>query len=124
MCPFLCPHRRHTCRAEEHKKGEPLAKDEVLSLRDRATCIMMEADDARKMDDSRGYRDVDPENCWHDWQMARREMGRRPDLDPGPRFDQVRSSDPVYQQTIRDAHASISCFRNMLPSDGRHDLTR
>lgn len=102
----------------EDKKGTPLTKNEVQSIRDNAACIMMEADDARKMDDSREYRDIDPENCWHDWQMARHAMGRKPDLDPGPRFDQVRSSDPAYQQTIRDAHDSIERFRTMLPSDG------
>lgn len=102
----------------EDKKGTPLTKVEVHAIRDNAACIMMEAADAHKMDDSRGYRDIDPENCWHDWQLARRDMGRKPDLDPGPRFDQVRSSDPAYQQTIRDARNSISHFRELLPSDG------
>ena len=102
----------------EDKKGEPLTKDEVYSIRDSGACIMMDAGDARKMDDSRGYRDIDPENCWHDWQMARRDMGRKPDIDPGPRFDHVRSSDPAYQQTILEAQESIEQFRAMLPSDG------
>lgn len=103
---------------EEDKKGAPLTLEEVLAFRDNAACIMMEADDARTMDDSRGYRDIDPENCWHDWQMNRRAMNRKPDLDPGPRFGSIKSSDPAYQQTIRDAHASISRFREVLPSDG------
>ncbi|QDU25181.1 hypothetical protein ETAA8_02430 [Anatilimnocola aggregata] len=102
----------------EDKKGTPLTRDEVHAIRDSGACIMMEADDARKMDDSRGYRDIDPENCWHDWQMARRDMGRKPDIDPGPRFDHVRSGDPAYQQTILDAQESIERFRAMLPSDG------
>jgi uncharacterized protein YegJ (DUF2314 family) len=102
----------------EDKKGNPLTKEEVRAVRDLGACIMMKACDARKIDDSRGYRDIDPENCWHDWQMARREMGRKPDIDPGPRFDHVRSSDPVYQQTILDAQNSIEHFRAMLPSDG------
>lgn len=102
----------------EDKKGTPLTKDEVHAIRDNGACIMMEARAARKMDDSRGYRDIDPDNCWHDWQMARREMGRKPDLEPGPRFDHVRSSDPAYQQTIQDAHESIEQFRVMLPSGG------
>lgn len=102
----------------EDRKGVPLTKDEVHAIRDRAACIMMEADDARTMRDSRGCRDIDPENCWHDWQMARRDMGREPPLDPGPRFDRIRSSDPAYQRTISDAHDSISRFREMLPADG------
>jgi len=102
----------------EDETGEPLSKDEVHEIRDNAACIMMETGDARKMDDSRAYCDIDPENCWHDWQMARREMGRKPDLDPGLRFDQVQTSDPAYQQTIQDAHDSIERFRAMLPVDG------
>ena len=102
----------------EDKKGTPLTKDEVHAIRDKGACIMMQAIDARKMDDSRGYRDIDPENCWHDWQMARRDMGRKPDLDPGPRFDYVRSDDPAYQKTIADAHKLLAHFRSMLPSDG------
>ncbi|AMV34417.1 hypothetical protein VN12_19995 [Pirellula sp. SH-Sr6A] len=102
----------------EDKKGSPLSKDEVHSIRDSGTCIMMDVGDARKMDGARGYSDIDPENCWHDWQMARREMGRKTDMDPGPRFDFVQSNDPAYQQTIRDAQESIGQFRTMLPSDG------
>jgi uncharacterized protein YegJ (DUF2314 family) len=102
----------------EDKKGTPLTKHEVHAIRDSGACIMMESGAARKMDDSRGYRDIDPENCWHDWQMARRDMGRKPDIDPGPRFDHVRSSDPAYQQTLLDAQESIEQFRAMLPSDG------
>ena len=102
----------------EDKKGTPLTKDELHAIRDSGACIMMESGVARKMDDSRGYRDIDPENCWHDWQMARRDMGRKPDIDPGPRFDHVRSSDPAYQQTILDAQESIEQFRAMLPSYG------
>ena len=102
----------------EDKKGTPLTRDEVHAIRDSGACIMMEADDARKMDDSRGYRDINPENCWHDWQMARRKMGRKPGIAPGPRFDHVRSGDPAYQQTIVDAQESVEQFRAMLPSDG------
>jgi uncharacterized protein YegJ (DUF2314 family) len=79
---------------------------------------MMKSGDAHKMEESRGYRDIDPENCWHDWQMARRDMGREPDIDPGPRFCQVQSRDPDYQQTILDAQGSIEQFLAMLPTDG------
>lgn len=102
----------------EDKKGSPLAKEEVIAIRDNAACIMMQSADARKMDESRGYRDIDPENCWYDWQMVRREMGREPEIDPGPRFDMFRSGDPEYQRTIRDARDSIERFREMLPDDG------
>ncbi|OYW19053.1 MAG: hypothetical protein B7Z52_04120, partial [Burkholderiales bacterium 12-64-5] len=56
--------------AAEDKKGAPLTKEEVHTIRDSGACIMLKTVDARKMDDSRGYRDIDPENCWHDWQVC------------------------------------------------------
>jgi uncharacterized protein YegJ (DUF2314 family) len=102
----------------EDLKGEPLSHDEVIRIRDSANCIMVPADVAREMDESRGYRDIDPETCWFDWQHLRRELGRKPDLDPGPKINLIRSSDPEYQQTIRDAHAALAQFRGMLPADG------
>ncbi len=102
----------------EDEKGKPLTKDEVYAIRDSGACIMMDAGDAHKMDESRGYRDIDPENCWHDWQMARRDLGRKPDIDPGPRFYHIRSSDAAFQQTISDAQETIEQFRAMLPADG------
>lgn len=103
----------------EDEKGTPLTKDEVHAIRDKAACIMMKHVDACKMDDSRGYCDIDPENCWYDWQLARREMDRKPDIDPGPRFDRVQANDPAYVQTIVEAHESILRFREMLPQNGK-----
>lgn len=47
----------------------------------------------------------------------RRELGRKPDLDPGPRVNQIDIANPDYQQTIRDAHNSLNQFRRMLPAD-------
>ena len=101
----------------EDQKGEPLSYDEVIRIRDKAPCIMMRAEHARKLAESRGG-DIDPENCWFDWQHLRRELGRKPDLDPGPKTILIRSSDPRYQQTIRDAHATLGQFRSMFPGDG------
>ncbi|TWT77654.1 hypothetical protein Pla123a_14500 [Posidoniimonas polymericola] len=118
LVPYFMPALVAVLVHAEDEKGSPLTKDEVHSIRDNAACIMMEVGDARRMDDSRGYRDVDPENCWHDWQVARREMGRQPDLDPGPRFYHARADDPAYQQTIRDAQESLVLFRQFLPVDG------
>jgi len=118
LVPVFIPALVVLLEAAEDMKGTPLTTGEVHAIRDRATCIMMAADVAHKMDDSRGYPDVDPENCWHDWQMTRRASGRKPDLDPGPRFNSVRSSDSAYQQTILDARSSLEQFRAMLPSDG------
>ena len=60
----------------EQKKGAPLTEAEVLEIRDMAACIMMEPDDARKMAERRGYKDIDPENAWSDWQVARAQLSK------------------------------------------------
>lgn len=118
LVPVFVPALSAVLLSAEDKKGEPLTYDEVIRIRDESPCIMMSVDDLQKMVASRGYEDIDPENCWHDWQYLRRELGRKPDLDPGPRINQIRSADPEYQQTIQDAHDTINQFRAMLPSDG------
>jgi uncharacterized protein YegJ (DUF2314 family) len=118
LVPVFMPALSAVLISAEDRKGEPLTYDEVIRLRDKSPCIMMRVDDVHKLAESRGYDDIDPENCWYDWQHLRRELGRKPDLDPGPRINQIRSADPEYQKTIRDAHATIDQFRAMLPSDG------
>lgn len=101
----------------EDQKGAPLSHDEVTKIRDSAACIMMSPADARKMEETRGW-EIDPVNCWHDWQHLRRELGRKPDLDPGPKFHQIREADPEYQKTIHSARSTLKTFREMLPADG------
>ena len=69
------------------------------------------------MEESRS-RDIEPENIWYEWRLLRRELSRKPGLDPGPNFNQIRSTDPAYQKSIEDAHATLDRFRKMLPADG------
>lgn len=118
LVPVFMPALSAVLLSAEDKKGEPLTFDEVIRIRDKAPCIMMRIDDQRKLAESRGYDDLDPENCWYDWQHLRRELGRKPDLDPGPKFNQIRTADPEYQRTIQTARATIDQFRAMLPTDG------
>jgi len=58
----------------EQRKGSALKATEVESIRDKSPCIMMEAADAEKMAQSRGYVDVNPRNCWADWHRLRTQM--------------------------------------------------
>ena len=51
----------------ESEKGSPLTEDEVNSIRDDATAISLDSETALAMAESRGYRDIDPENCWAEW---------------------------------------------------------
>lgn len=118
LIPFFMPALSATLLSAEDKKGEPLTYEEVIHIRDNAPCIMMQVEHAQKITASRGYDDIDPENCWYDWQQLRRELGRKPDLDAGAKVNQIRSSDPEYQQTIHYARNSLDQFRSMLPADG------
>lgn len=115
LVPVFIPALVAILVAAEDKKGEPLTIDEVLSIRDDAACMMMTRMNAAKLAESRGYDDLDPENCWYDWQMLRRELNRKPDLDPGARVDMVCSSDPGYQECVANARATLDEFRSMLP---------
>src|SRR5262245_57351699 len=74
---------------------------------------MMQVDDARQMAETRGP-DIDPENCWHYWQLLRAELGRTPTLPPGPRFAQTNKDDPEYQQTVQKARDSLPEFRALI----------
>lgn len=125
LLPVFVPALCATLVNAEDKKGAPLTNEEVLRIRDDAPCIMMTPDVARQLDERRGYLDIDPENCWHDWQLLRRELGRKPDLDPGPKFNQINNSHPQYQATLRAAQASLDWFRQQLPGDGapRYDAS-
>jgi hypothetical protein len=58
----------------ERAKGSPLTEEEVIQIRDNCEAIAVPPDVARKMDESRGYCDIDPENCWEEWQQARKDL--------------------------------------------------
>jgi hypothetical protein len=98
----------------EDKKGSPLTEEEAIKMRDGAMVIMLPAGEARTMDQKRGYKDIDPENLWHDWQTLRDELGRKPSLPKGPKFDFVRQSDEEMQQAAVDARATLDSFRGEI----------
>ena len=60
--------------AAERSKGGPLTEDEVLDIRDRATCIRLPRSVADATAEQRGYPDLDPERCWEQWQTVRTEF--------------------------------------------------
>ena len=51
----------------EKEKGSPLTEDEVIAARDAAVCMTVPPDVHAKMEEARGYRDLDLENVWPDW---------------------------------------------------------
>lgn len=116
LIPVFVPMLGAVLQATEDKKGSPLTIEEVHEIRDKSACIMMEEADAEAMASTRGV-DLDPENCWYDWQMLRRELGRKPDLDPGGRVNFVRPSDSEYQATIDEAQATLGPLKKIFDRD-------
>ena len=72
LVPVFVPPLVTLLQKKERTKGSPLTKEEVLEIRDNATMILMKADEALKMADSRGYRDIDPDKAWEQWLQIRK----------------------------------------------------
>ncbi|WP_234095938.1 hypothetical protein [Citrobacter portucalensis] len=53
---------------KEQDIGRELTRYEVESIRDGATAIRLPAEAAEGIIRERGYRDIDPENVWREWQ--------------------------------------------------------
>jgi len=58
----------------EKAKGSSLTEQEVLDIRDTAPAVAMPEDVAVKVEIERGYKDIDAENVWEEWQKARVEL--------------------------------------------------
>lgn len=58
----------------ESEKMAPLTEDEVLSIRNNATCMMVSYSVALQSEKLRGYGDIAAEQCWEQWQVARLEL--------------------------------------------------
>lgn len=75
MVPVYVPSLFDLLVCAEKKKGAPLTRDEVLSVRDTATVVMMHKDRAEEMTRSRVVDDLDPDNVWDEWQKRRAGKG-------------------------------------------------
>jgi hypothetical protein len=74
LVPDFIPPLARMLAAAEQKKGSPLTQQEVETVRDESVCIMMTPADSRAINQSRGWIDVNPENCWVDWHRLRPQM--------------------------------------------------
>ncbi len=50
-----------------NEKGSDLTEEEVIEIRDNAIGMTIRASVLRKIEQSQRYRDIDPENCWAEW---------------------------------------------------------
>ena len=71
LIPVFVPPLAAVLGDAERSNGSPLTVSQIEAIRDKAACIMMDEADAAKMDESRGYRGFNPENCWADWHRLR-----------------------------------------------------
>ena len=69
--PTFIPALALLLRQAEEAKGSPLTRAEVLQVRDKGTCMMLRSSVALEMEEKRGFRDIDPEDCWEEWQTLR-----------------------------------------------------
>jgi hypothetical protein len=58
----------------ERAKGSPLTEAEVIEIRDSCPSVAVPIDVVPKIDAGRGYKDIDPERCWEQWQEARKSL--------------------------------------------------
>lgn len=68
------PSRVSLLLAREESNGAPLTEQEVLEIRDKATVVASPEDAAVKVAVERGYRDIDADHCWEEWQRARIDL--------------------------------------------------
>lgn len=71
LVPVMIPQLVVLFAAMETEKGRPLTRDEVEDLVSKSPCIAMEHADARTLEQSRGYVDIEPELAWEQWQIVR-----------------------------------------------------
>ena len=55
----------------EQLNGSPLTRNQVVAIKDNATCMSVRASVKAAMEEKRGYRDLDPERCWEEWLQFR-----------------------------------------------------
>ncbi len=60
--------------AVEEQKGKPLTKKQVEAVVSNACCMTVGHEEARALERTRGYADLDPELAWEQWQLARRTV--------------------------------------------------
>jgi len=58
----------------EQVKGSPLTEQEVLAIRDTCPVIALREETAKAAEEERGYKDIDPENIWVEWQQSREQF--------------------------------------------------
>jgi len=60
--------------SKEKEKGSPLTKKEVLVEYYCSTVVWLSETEIAALEKARGYRDINPEHIWDEWQLARVDL--------------------------------------------------
>jgi hypothetical protein len=74
LVPVFMPPLTTVLATHEREKGAPLTEQEVISIRGKSVVMMMRRSIAEQMASKRGWRDIDPHNCWQEWQQTRQQL--------------------------------------------------
>lgn len=74
MMIISIPSRVSLLWSREQGKGSPLTEREVAETCNESASVALPLAVAAAVEDGRGYRDIDPGNCWAEWQQTRIEL--------------------------------------------------
>ncbi len=74
LCLVFIPALVTVLHAAEKQKGAPLTEQEVIDIRNNATCVKLPFSAALNSEQKRGYPDIVAENCWEAWQSMRTQL--------------------------------------------------
>ena len=74
LIPVFMPTLVSVLLHHEREKGSPLTEPEVIAIRDNSVAVMLPRSAAIEIAQKRGYDDIDPEQCWAEWQRVRRQL--------------------------------------------------
>lgn len=74
LVPLFIPSLAAILKAKEDQAGRAPREEEVLLIRDQAIVIMVSKEHYLKMEQSRGYKDINPENCFQEWKLLREQF--------------------------------------------------
>ena len=58
----------------EKSKDSPLTEQKVLEIRDNAPAVALPEEVAAKVKADKGYKDIDADNVWAEWQKTRVDL--------------------------------------------------
>lgn len=74
LVPIIIPSLVSLLVRGEKNKGSPLTEQEVLDIRNKAPAMTLPVEAVAQLAETRGYQDIDAENCWEEWQRVRLEL--------------------------------------------------